>query len=295
MEFDFYLELASRAEDSRMLDLLRFPSAAALQGGGQWAARWWAHGKTKRMHSGDREKIFKELGVAGFNELELKWRAVEPAPIETLKIVRAQLDFFPSPMNELWAPVPLHQLKSHAEDLSRRNFRNVESVFKREYKLPHPSVLECYLRLAATGSKLSDVELQEASIAWIRSVMPPGLAVQEIFGYGCVHGSCRRMSMVMSVGFPEIDELGVKFENIYPILIGPRESCEGLAVALRGLGTVVPFSNDGKIAILSIPPDQVKAALENTEAKAWIVPRQPSPHKQPPKVIVVPPQKSNKP
>ena len=51
MEFNFYLELASRAEDSRMLDLLRFPGPAALQGGGRWVARWWAHGKTKRMHS----------------------------------------------------------------------------------------------------------------------------------------------------------------------------------------------------------------------------------------------------
>jgi hypothetical protein len=293
MEFDFYLELASRAEDSRMLDLLRFPSAAALQGG-HWAAQWWAHGKTKRMHSGDREKIFSRLGVAGFNELELKWQAVEPAPVETVKIVRAQLDFFPSPMNALWAPVPLHQLKSHAEDLSRRNFRNVESVLKREYKLPHPSVLECYLRLAATGAKLSDVELQEASIRWIRSVMPPGLAVQEIFGYGCVHGSCRRMSMVISREFQEIDELGARFDNIYPILIGPRASCEGMAAALSGLGTVFPLSDDAKIAILSIPPDQVKAALESTEAKAWIVPRQPSPHKQPPKVIVVPPPRSNK-
>ena len=158
MEFDFYLELGSRAEDSRMLDLVRFPSAAALQGGGQWAARWWAHGKTKRMHSGDREKIFRKIEVEGFNELELKWRPVEPAPVETVKIVRAQLDFLPSPMNKLWAPVPLHRLKSHAEDLSRRNFRNVESVLKREYKLLHPSLIECYLRLARAGEQLSDVE-----------------------------------------------------------------------------------------------------------------------------------------
>ena len=82
--------------------------------------------------------------------------------------------------------------------------------------------------------------------------------------------------MVMSLGFPEIDQLGEKFENIYPILIGPRASCEGLASTLRGLGTIVPLSDDAKIAILSIPADQVNAARESTEAKAWIVPHQPS-------------------
>ena len=294
MEFDFYLELASRTEDSHVFDLLRFPGVSALQGGGQWAARWWAHGKTKRMHSGDREKIFSKIEVEGFNELDLKWRPFEPTPVEAVRVVSAQFDFSPSPMNRLWAPVPLHRLKSHAEDLSRRNFRNAESVLKREYKLPHPSVLECYLRLAVSGNNLSDLDLQAASIRWIRTVLPKDLLDQEIFGYGCVHGSCRRMSMVMSLGLPEIDQLGEKFENIYPILIGPRASCEGMAAALRRLGTVVPLSDDAKVAILSIPPDQVKVALESTEAKAWIVPHQPSPHKQPPKVIVLPPRRSNR-
>jgi hypothetical protein len=122
--------------------------------------------------------------------------------------------------------------------------------------------------------------------------MPEKLSVQEVFGYGCVHGNCRRMSMVMSLGFPEIDQLGSKFENIYPILVGSRSSCEGLAALLRGFATLVPFSDHAKSAILSIPPDQVKAASENADVQQWIVPRQPSPHKQVPTVIVLPPRGS---
>ncbi len=291
MEFDFYLELGSRAEDSRMLDLLRFPSEAALQGGGQWAARWWAHGKTKRMHSGDRGKIFHKINIEGFNDLTLKWRPFTPARVETVKVISAQFEFSPSPMNKLWAPVPLHQLKSHAENLSRKNFRNIESVLKREYRLLHPSILECFLRMATPDEHLSDIELQQLAIRWIRAVMVEDLAVQEIFGYGCIHGSCRRMSMVMSRDFSEIDELGEKFDNMYPLLIGPRASCEGLATALKGLGTVFPLSEHARIAILSIPPDQVQAAAENADAKKWIVRRQPSPHKQYPSIIVVPPRR----
>jgi hypothetical protein len=247
------------------------------------------------MHSGDREKIFSRFEADGFNELDMKWRPFEPLPVEAVNIVSAHFDFFPSLMNKLWAPVPLQKLKSRSEELSRANFRNIESVLTEEYRLPYPSSLECYLRLATAAEQLTDVELQEASIRWIRSVMPRDIMVQEVFGYGCVHVSCRRMSMVRSAGLPEMDQLGEKFENIYPILIGPLVSCEGLAAALRGLGTIVPLSNHAKIAIVSIPPDQVKSALENTEAKAWIVPHQPSPHQQPAKVIVVPSPRSNKP
>lgn len=92
MDFKLYIELASRAEGSDLLDLLRFPSDAAFRGGGEWAARWWAHGKTKRMHASQREKVLEKVAVEGFNELDLKWRPSDPMPLAALKVAAASLE-----------------------------------------------------------------------------------------------------------------------------------------------------------------------------------------------------------
>lgn len=191
-------------------------------------------------------------------------------------------------MNKLWAPVPIHQLKSRAEDRSRKNFRNVESVLTQDYRLPYPTTLECFLKLTAPGDGLSEAELQEMSVRWICSVIPGGLAALGFFGYGCVHGTCRRMSMAMSLGLPEIDELGEKFEGIYPILIGPPKSCAGMAAAMGGRAAVSSVSD--QVGILSIVPDEIKTVSESAAVREWIVPRPNIPNKAGPRVFVVPPK-----
>lgn len=290
MNFTLYLELGSRAVDSSLLDILRFPAGALSRTGRLLSSRWWANGKTRRMRSADLEEILRKIAKEGFNALDLRWRDSKPSPVEEVELMSAHLECFPSPMNKLWAPVPLHQLKSPAEDRARRNFRNIESVLTKEYLLPYRSTLECSFELAVPHEGLSDAELQEYSIRWIRSAMPQSLLRQDIFGYGCVHGTCRRMSMVMSLGHPEIDDLGRKFENLYPILLGPRSSCLGLAKALEGLGTFVPFSEEAETAILSIPPGQLNTAANNPNAKQWIIQHQGHPQKQPVRVKVVPPE-----
>src|SRR6185437_14348996 len=104
------------------------------------------------------------IETEGFNELGLKWQPFTPMIRESIKLVGAQLDFFPSPMSKLWSPVPLHQLKSHSEETARRNFRNIESVLTRKYESLYPSIFECFLRLNTPDDKVNDVELQEFAI-----------------------------------------------------------------------------------------------------------------------------------
>ena len=200
----------------------------------------------------------------------------------------ASCTFFPSPASMLWAEVPLHLLKSHSEDRARRNFRNIESVLTRDHQLPYPSTLECFLSLETSRQRLGDEELQKASIKWLVACMPKSIA-RDIFGYACLHGTCRRMLMTQSLGFPEIDRLGAQFESLYPILIGPRASCEGLAAALYGRSEVVPIP-DSQTAVLNIGAVDVKAALQDSAVQAWIVTRPEVPDRLGPRVFVTPPK-----
>jgi hypothetical protein len=290
MTFDFYLELASRAVDSALLDLLRFPlDGAPLAALSEFSARWWEHGKSKRMKSRNREKIIERILPTGINQLELKWHSESRLRTGSLALVDACLDFFPSPMSQLWAEVPIHRLKSHAEEVSRRNFRLKESVLTREHTLPYPSTLECFVKMDAAGDKLQDSHIQQLAVDWTRSVTPPGLADQEIFGYACVHGTCRRMGMAQSLGFPEIDQLGEKFEGVYPILIGPRRSCEEAAAELGDSAAVVRLANNSRCSILSINPEQVQSVARSGVLQKWLVPRPRSIRAQQPSAIVVPP------
>lgn len=289
MKFDLYVELAVRATDSRLFDLVRFPVKGAHLYG-EWSARWWTRGKTKRMHSNDRDRILQQVSSEGLNELRLSWAPIGvPALIEFVKVEGADITFYPSPFSELWAEVPIHQLKSPSENRARMNFRNTESVLTRAHELPFPSTLECFFHLETAKTLSSTADLQDMSVSWIRAVMPKELLSQEVFGYACVHGTCRKMLMVMSLGFPEIDQLGNKFENIYPILIGPRASCEGLVAAL-GCGSVVEFSSQAPSAILTLNPKDVEGASRNQAAKPWLVPRPDIRDIVGPKVIVVPPK-----
>jgi hypothetical protein len=291
MTFDFYLELASRAMDSELLELLRFPlDETPLAARHEFSARWWEHGKTRRMKARNREKMIERISSTEINALELKWHSESRTRVAGLALVDACLDFFPSPMSQLWAEVPLHRLKSHSEEISRRNFRNKESVLTREHRLPYPSTLECFLRMDAAGEKLEDAQLQELAVAWIRAATPPRLAQQQIFGYGCVHGKCRRMGFVQSLGFPEIDQLGEKFENVYPILIGPRNSCEAAAKELGSIAAVERLSDNSPSSILSINPERIRSVVNGGVLHKWLVPRIEARDVMGPKGIVVPPK-----
>jgi hypothetical protein len=67
------------------------------------------------------------------------------------------------------------------------------------------------------------------------------------------------------------DELGERFENIYPILIGPVASCEGLAAALGDRCSLIRFSEQAPSAIVSIPPDKVEEIRQDPAVKEWVV------------------------
>src|SRR5579884_1319871 len=122
MNIRFYLELATRVQDGRLLDLLRIPVSASVEKG-EWSARWWSHGKTKRMRSSDRDKILRRIAEDRLNELELKWRCESSSTnCRSLRLVDLWNSFSPEQTTSLWAPVPTEKLSSHDDERKRKNF-----------------------------------------------------------------------------------------------------------------------------------------------------------------------------
>jgi len=226
------------------------------------------------MRSKKREPILERIAADCINELSLKWQKSTPDVINSgFEVVEGQIDFFPSPVSTLWAEVPKQELDSPLEDRERRNFEAREAVRAKPYQLPYPSTIECFLTIESHGKELTELQLQESAIDWICSALPERIFKEPIFGYGCVHGTCRRMSMLYSMGgvVEWTDRLGSKFENIYPILIGPRESCEGLASALPGHSSVIMIAPSAASAIVSIPPETVAATRDVPAVRDWVV------------------------
>ena len=273
MNFQFYLELATRVQDERLLDLLRIPGSASI-GKGTWRAQWWSHGKTTRMRSAHREQILTRVRQDGINELDLKWQA-EGSTTDNALIRLANLwnSFTPEQTSALWAPVPTEKLSSRDDERKRMNFGGGTPPPHEGYKRSRPSTLECFWEFESEGDTLDDVELQKRVIDWLRGAIQDVCEALACFGYGCVHGTCRKMSMVTSMGGVAAwtDELEEKFENIYPILIGPVASCEGLAAVLGDRASLILISEKAPSAIISIPPARVDEIRQDSGVREWVV------------------------
>jgi hypothetical protein len=144
---------------------------------------------------------------------------------------------------------------------------------RKEFRLPHPSTAEFLLTFNEPTNGLSDQELQNSSIEWICSAIPTSFQALDCFGYGCVHGACRRMNMVRSLGGVAgwEDQLGEKFENIYPILFGSVSLCRGLKAALGDRCSLIPIPNQPASAVISISPDLVDEIRREPAVHEWVV------------------------
>ena len=260
MRFRLYLELGTRAEDEKILELLRFPMESTFGFGLAWSAVWWAHGETKRTRSKDREQILSRISLSGLNELDLKGKS------NANQLKGAHPHFTDvwshltlSPMNILWAPVPEHELANRPEERRRRNLAAHEGIRAGQYSKPYPSIVEYMLGIETGTNVIDGIDVQGMCVDLIRAGISEGLADCDVFGYGCLDASCRSMRMTHNVAGRggNIDMLGEKFENIYPLLIGPKASCEALAVALGSLQPVSLASlNESSSYIMRVPPEK---------------------------------------
>jgi hypothetical protein len=273
MNFKFYLEIATRAQDERLLNLLRIPESASV-GAGTWRARWWSHGKTTRMRSIDREQILRRVCQDGVNELDLKWQSEDANTNNVaIRLVDVWNYFAPERTSTLWAPLPTEKLSSRDDERKRVNFGGGAPTLHEGYKLARPSTLECFWEFESERNTLDDVELQKNVIGWLKHALQEVCESLTCFGYGCLHGTCRKMGMLTSMGGVAawIDQLGEKFENIYPILIGPVASCEGLAALLGDRGSLIRIAENAPSAIVSIVPGRVDEIRRDPGVREWVV------------------------
>lgn len=224
MRFKLYIELASRVEDERVLNLFRFTADRAFVAGARWSAKWWSHGQTKRMQSRDRERILSRLGCDGFNDLDITCKTGPSKPARSPQFSDAWIYTELSPGNVLWAPIPEQKLRTMADDRKSRNFAAHTDLG--ELARPYPTEVQYILDVETPDAACGLVEMQRVSVDLIRSAVPRELEDCGVFGYGCVEGKCRLFGMTRgaSARGANVDELGEKFENVYPILIGPTTS-----------------------------------------------------------------------
>jgi hypothetical protein len=274
VKVNFYLELGTRVQDKRVLELLRFPSDSFLIGNEKWTATWWCHGETKRMVSRNRQEILLRIVNEGINELELDFE-LSDTQHAGMQIVGGSCSLYPSVTAEIWADVPAEHLANDDEESKRKTFgggKSFREEYRQKYQKPYPTVAEYSVNCEVPDVQ-SDDALQAFCIEFIRSAMPESLGGIPIFGYGCVYGKCRRQMMLHNLGGTPawIDQLGDKFENVYPILVGPLATCEGLVASLGGSASLFRIPGGVLSAIVSIPPHEVDSARQNAAVKDWVV------------------------
>jgi hypothetical protein len=133
--------------------------------------------------------------------------------------------------------------------------------------------LECSFELQCDTKDLGEGDLQKRAIDWIRFAVPRSFDALDAFGYGCVHERCRRMNMAASMGGVSTwsDQLGERFENIYPILVGGTELCLRVKSGLGEGCSLIDIPNQPGTAIVSIAPEDISEIRQEPKAKDWVV------------------------
>lgn len=268
MKHSLYLELATRDQSRNGLGhLLRFPDERWFSDG-TWRVQCWKNGKSSSKRGKSREEGLHHAGDA-VNELRMTFSSNENVTKRGLVEV-AEIWFHPAPTSELWQPVDTNLPLGPRKNRERRNFKNKETLIgNKDYLHPYFSVLECSL-IDFEGADA--VDSNEMIAEWIIRVMPAQLMDLELVGYGCLGGNCRRQMMLHNLGGvpAAVDQLGEKFEEIYPILIGPRKTCEGLVTSLSGIAKLHLVSTKSPTAIVTIPVNQINGSTRDL-AHNWII------------------------
>jgi len=67
------------------------------------------------------------------------------------------------------------------------------------------------------------------------------------------------------------DQLGERFENIYPILVGGTELCLRVKSGLGEGCSLIDIPNQPGTAIVSIAPEDISEIRQEPKAKDWVV------------------------
>jgi hypothetical protein len=264
------LELATRAQArEEVLQLLRFPPESWFRQG-NWRATAWKNGRYFSKRAKTREAILRHIGPT-LNELRL-WFLSENSDLETLRIESAVFWLSPAPTSQIWSPVEISDDLGPKKRREARTFRNKRSLIGNpEYLRPYPSVLECSELLIEIFPTTNEY-LDEVAGRLVAELLRGELSSQELVGYGCVGGQCRRMMMLDALGGvpAAVDQLGDKFEELYPILIGPRDTCEGLVASLNGIAKLHRVSEESRSAVVTIPPEAINGSTRDL-ADNWII------------------------
>jgi hypothetical protein len=70
-----------------------------------------------------------------------------------------------------------------------------------------------------------------------------------------------------------VDELGPKFESLYPILLGPKSTCDAIQSVIGDLAQKFDLSEDSETSILSIPSKDVERLARLPGLQKWLVDR----------------------
>lgn len=269
MRCTFYIELLTH--DKNPLSLLQLPTSVETSLIGKHSARWWAEGKLHTMTSPDKAQILGSLEATKINELDLRWRiSRKTSETPRMQLVSYWLEFFPSPISNLWAPVQSTELADHSAERARLNFEAVQSIGTLPQGKYYPSTLGCTFHFDQVPEGTPESELQAQCLEWLLANIPREWKERELLGYGCVGGRCRTMLLVRKFSLDELESLNERFAKVCPILVGHRALCQRFVEAFWQESQLLQIANESPSAIVILNPEVVTKLSAGTMSN-WFV------------------------
>jgi len=256
----FNIQILSTYQDSRVIDLLSFPSFPLLPNeiDIDFEFKMWTRGKNQCRKEKDRSQIIQFLTQESFNSIELNYQFL-PYRVKNTTITIHKITQYLniSPTNELWSDVTSYKFKNNYDESIRQTHESKEISLRHNQINNYPTILETkiefssnYRVLSALYSKLNKLLSLSFASNFLDLLDISIIGCSELYDNNFV-GPTNNILDQLAPWPKACSHLGEFFDAIHPIMIGKLNLCININSALDRKGNLKVISSN--LASLYIP------------------------------------------
>lgn len=279
LSYYFTLELFSQAQDSCVLDLLRFPALPLLPPDLKRRLRFTSEGKSTATTSKSIEHLLAAARKQPLNKTYFSQKFV-PFALDDLRLVSIQQEMKVSPTSSVWqATARWSEERKHVAHNEYNTLGSREDVLAINAIERFPTTLTTVFELE--GSPARDriyAVFVPALVACLQTLALP-LGVTGGGGIETVDKAYGKFGLVTLIPTPlnftshwarALPLIGERFGVLQPVMLGSPSLCAGLQAALGDGAAFTPIH--AHLALLRLPEAWVRSPDIIAKAAPWLVP-----------------------
>ena len=276
VSYYFTLELFSQAQDSSVLDLLRFPAFPLLPPDLKRRLRFKSEGKSTATTSKSIDHILEVARKQPLNEISF-FQKFAPFALDDLNLVSIQQEMNVSPTSAVWqATAQWSDERKYLANSEYHTLGSRENVLAYNAIERFPTTLTTFFELEGSPARdrIYAVFVPDL-VACLQSIDLPfdvtgGGGVETLDNAPWKMTSIPRCGNIRTRWIGAMPLIGERFGVLQPVMLGSPALCAGLQATLGEAAALTPIN--ARLSILRLPEAWVESPDVIAAAAPWLVP-----------------------